>query len=275
MIRRISGLGMAALFLGLVYATVWGPSYEAMVGSAVLAPPSRGLELLPAPGVQVLELPLPGSDPVDAILSPSFGVNQAPLWLGMRSLPATIPELESLVQEYARCFGVDENLVWAVMRQESGFNPGAVSPKGAMGLMQLMPGTAALMGVADPFDPAQNIAGGIKYLKECLARFHQDVTLALAAYNAGPENVAKYGGCPPFAETRNYVASVLQDYARRPPRPEPPAAAAAHPGGLVWRTPLPQCQMPTPQIRIAPPQAKIPLKPRWVKRDSPLVCQKP
>jgi len=104
--------------------------------------------------------------------------------------------LDRLVIKNARLHGVDQKLVWAVMHQESGFNPQAVSPKGAMGLMQLMPDTAALMGVTDPFDVERNIAGGIKYLVLCLSRFHHDLSLALAAYNAGPQNVVKYHGCP-------------------------------------------------------------------------------
>ena len=120
--------------------------------------------------------------------------------------------MEAAIQKNARAYGVDESLVWAVVRQESGFNPGAVSPKGAMGLMQLMPGTAAAVGVTDPFDVDQNIAGGIKYLVSCLKQFNGDIGLALAAYNAGPDNVVKYQGCPPFAETIHYVAAVLQDY---------------------------------------------------------------
>ncbi|MDD3582107.1 MAG: lytic transglycosylase domain-containing protein [Desulfobacca sp.] len=127
------------------------------------------------------------------------------------SRPLKAPHLEPLIEKYARCYGVDKKLIRAVMRQESGFNPQAVSPKGAMGLMQLMPGTAALMGVTDPWDPEQNIAGGVKYLRRCLSQF-QDLRHALAAYNAGPENVVKYNGCPPFAETRNYVASVMRTY---------------------------------------------------------------
>ena len=136
-------------------------------------------------------------------------------------LPAQIAHLvkrqnlERVIEKYAQQYGVDQNLVWAVIRQESGFNSQAVSPKGAMGLMQLMPGTAAMLGVTDAFDVEQNIAGGIKYLERCLSQFNQDVSLALAAYNAGPDNVVKYQGCPPFAETRHYVASVLSAYGGR------------------------------------------------------------
>jgi|GEM_PF-1586381 len=132
-----------------------------------------------------------------------------------RSLPLRDPQIASMIDAQARRYGVDSNLVRAVMRHESGYNPNAVSPKGAMGLMQLMPGTASLMGVNDPFDPEQNIAGGVKYLKYCLSRFNYDVPLALAAYNAGPLNVMKYQGLPPFAETQQYVASVMQTYTKQ------------------------------------------------------------
>jgi len=99
------------------------------------------------------------------------------------------------------------------MRHESGFNAAAVSPKGAQGLMQLMPGTAALMGVRNPFDPEQNIAGGVGYLRHCLDRFQQNVPLAVAAYNAGPESVAKCGTIPPFQETQTFVTNVMGSYA--------------------------------------------------------------
>jgi hypothetical protein len=124
------------------------------------------------------------------------------------------PHLEDLISKYADSYGLDPALVKAVMRCESRFNPGAVSPKGAMGLMQLMPATAAMMGVKNPFDPGENIAGGTGYLRHCLDRFRHKVDLALAAYNAGPEQVAKYGTIPPFQETRVFVQQVLAEYGR-------------------------------------------------------------
>jgi hypothetical protein len=123
------------------------------------------------------------------------------------------PQVETLIYKYARLYGVDPALVRAVMRHESAFNPGAVSPKGAQGLMQLMPGTAALMGVNNPFDPEQNVAGGVGYLRHCLDRFGHNVPLAVAAYNAGPERVANFGTIPPIPETQLFVHNVMGTYA--------------------------------------------------------------
>lgn len=121
-------------------------------------------------------------------------------------LPVPISEL---IARVAREESVDESLVRAVVQAESGGNPNAVSPKGAMGLMQLMPRTAEAMGVSNPFDPEQNLRGGVRLLKSLLNEFG-DVRLALAAYNAGGPVVRQYGGVPPYAETQRFVQRVLQ-----------------------------------------------------------------
>ena len=115
---------------------------------------------------------------------------------------------DDLIRQHADSHGVSPDLVRAVIQAESGFNRWAVSPKGAMGLMQLMPATARDLGVRDPFHPGENIRGGVTYLAQLLSRFNQDVTLALAAYNAGAERVERYNGVPPYRETRNYVKKI-------------------------------------------------------------------
>ena len=117
-------------------------------------------------------------------------------------------QFEALIEQHANANKVSPVLVRAVIEAESAFNPRAVSHVGAMGLMQLMPGTAKDLGVTDPFDPNDNIRGGTKYLRSLLDRFDNDVTLALAAYNAGPGAVERYDGVPPYRETRNYVAKI-------------------------------------------------------------------
>ena len=121
-------------------------------------------------------------------------------------------EIDNLITKYADKNGLDEDFVKAVINQESGFNPNATSHCGAMGLMQLMPATAQGLGVTNAYDAEQNIEGGTKYLKGLMDRFDNDKSLALAAYNAGPNAVKKYGGIPPYAETQNYVKKVLSKY---------------------------------------------------------------
>ena len=120
--------------------------------------------------------------------------------------------IENLIEKYAQKNNLDPDFIKAVVKQESGFNPDAKSKCGAMGLMQLMPQTAKGLGVVDAFDPEQNIEGGVKYLKSMLNRFNNDPKLALAAYNAGPAAVQKYGDIPPYKETQNYVKNILASY---------------------------------------------------------------
>ncbi len=133
-----------------------------------------------------------------------------------------LPYARQIAQAAAR-YGIDRRLVQAVVRVESGGNPRAVSPKGAGGLMQLMPARAVALGVRDVFDPGANLDGGVRHLRELLVRYDGDVALALAAYNAGEEAVRLHGGIPPYRETQEYVQKVLALYAA-PADPAMPAA---------------------------------------------------
>lgn len=129
---------------------------------------------------------------------------------GQREDPLS-EKFHKIFEEVAKEFNLDPHLLKAMAKVESNFNPRAISPKGAMGVMQLIPSTARLVGVSDPFDPIENIYGGAKYLRQLLNEFG-DLKLSLAAYNAGPEAVRRYRGIPPYPETINYVQNVLQYY---------------------------------------------------------------
>ena len=125
------------------------------------------------------------------------------------------PALDQVVNTASAAYHLDPDLVNSVIHAESGFNAHAVSPKGARGLMQLMPGTANQLGVNDAFDAQSNVSGGSRYLRELLERYNFDLVKALAAYNAGPQRVEQYQGVPPFRETRAYVARIVHDYNRK------------------------------------------------------------
>jgi len=116
------------------------------------------------------------------------------------------------ITQYASQYDIDSKLILAVIRNESCFDRSAVSPAGAQGLMQLMPATARWLGVTDSFSPDQNIRGGTKYLSDLVKRYDNNIKMALAAYNAGPGAVAKYGGVPPYAETQKYIEKVMKSY---------------------------------------------------------------
>lgn len=130
--------------------------------------------------------------------------------------PDRAPSLEEIVLSACNRYGLDPDIIFSLIRAESDFDPKAVSPKGAKGLMQLMPGTAAKLGVQNPMDAAANVEGGTRYLQSLLQQYHYDLTKALAAYNAGPERVDQYHGVPPYRETITYINRIVRDlYARK------------------------------------------------------------
>jgi hypothetical protein len=199
---------------------------SALFAAAVLAPMGVGAELVElAEQDGTIHLTNTPTDPRYQRLGiapsplPPASLAAAPA----RPASAGRPMIDAHIRDAAERYGVPEQLVAALIRVESGFNPRAVSPKGARGLMQLMPATASQLGVRNAFDPAENIDGGVRHLRGLIERYENDLPLALAAYNAGAGAVAQYGGIPPYAETQQYVTRILQIVgADLTPAPEPP-----------------------------------------------------
>ena len=165
-------------------------------------------------------------------------------------------DLNAVINTISDRHHLDPDFISSVIHAESGFNPHAVSPKGAQGLMQLMPGTASKLGVSDAFDPRANVEGGTRYLSELLQRYNFDVVKALAAYNAGPQRVQQYGGVPPYYETRAYVARIVRDFNRKKIAQRKAAAAAAKNSRARRALPQPavvkQAALPDPASQSSP-----------------------
>jgi soluble lytic murein transglycosylase-like protein len=170
---------------------------------------NRIAEISGAPPAGAVQTAAPGT--FNVALAQALMPQLAPPDAAAPDAPAPVPpeQINQLVQQNADIWQVDPALIKSVIANESSFNANAQSPVGAQGLMQLMPETAASLGVKNPFDPAQNVAGGTRYLRSLLDRFKGDTRLAVAAYNAGPNAVEKYGDVPPYSETQSYVKNVL------------------------------------------------------------------
>ena len=163
--------------------------------------------------------------PSDQIVSIEHDDSLAPQPVVLQPVPTPGNTIDDFVNAAGLKHGIDPDLIQSVIRAESGFNPKAVSRKGAKGLMQLMPATASKLGVANSHDPAANVDGGTQYLRELLERYNNDLVKALAAYNAGPERVEKYKGVPPYRETYAYISRIIADFNRK----KLAQYAAAHP----------------------------------------------
>ncbi len=206
----------AGLFLCLVPAA-WAQSAQDLARSAVEASAARQRAAVAAMQLSIAKQraalapggrePRPSGQPAGQNGTPFFTLS----WPAFTADCAPLPdgELNPLIHEAAQQEGLEEGLLRAVAEEESGFRACAVSPKGAMGLMQLMPSTAQGLGVRDPFDPRENLLSGARFLKQLLTRFGGDPALALAAYNAGPERVQESGGMPRIPETVDYVRDIL------------------------------------------------------------------
>lgn len=185
-------------------------------------------DLTPVPPAANAAEPVAAAPDATPALAPTpAAIGRAPGSAGPTpSAPASV-NMEDVVGAASGRYRLDPDLINSVIRAESGFKVHAVSPKGAQGLMQLMPGTASKLGVQNAFDPAANVDGGTRYLRELLEKYNFDIIKALAAYNAGPQRVEQYKGVPPYRDTRLYVASIVRDFNRKKLAQQKAAASAA------------------------------------------------
>src|SRR5579862_2704451 len=168
--------------------------------------------------------PARGASASVRVPAPNVVQNAKPRTISFPARP--VADLNQVVNDASDRYRLDPDLVNSVIKAESAFNTRAVSPKGAQGLMQLMPGTANQLGVPNAFDPQANVDGGTKYLRELLEKYNFDLVKALAAYNAGPQRVKHFGGVPPYYETRAYVARIVRDFNKKKVAQQKAAAAA-------------------------------------------------
>lgn len=201
---------------------------------------------------------LPGSSPAPAAAratSPASVPRTSPLAQTPPPVNFGRVDVSEVVGAASDRYRLDPDLVNSVIRAESGFKVHAVSPKGAQGLMQLMPGTASKLGVSNAFDPAANVDGGTRYLRELLEQYNFDLIKALAAYNAGPQRVDQYKGVPPYRETRLYVASIVRDFNRKKLAQQKAAVAAQPKPRAQAKPPTQKSQSQRKPVRAGTPAA--------------------
>jgi soluble lytic murein transglycosylase-like protein len=230
-----------ALLLSLVAARAWATDVAILRNGFTIRHESRAPMgdttrlFLTSDGASFVDIPTAEIDRIEPDLTPPSApeksspetVATAPLQPPPPAPPSV--DVSQVVSAASDRYRLDPDLINSVIRAESGFKVHAVSPKGAQGLMQLMPGTASKLGVPNAFDPEANVDGGTRYLRELLERYNFDLIKALAAYNAGPQRVEQYRGVPPYLETRKYVASIVRDFNRKKLAQQSAARAAAAP----------------------------------------------